>query len=293
MPEFTRDMVREWCKATTGIFHYKHILDGRINIKLNPKAYDKLRADVKALCDEAVIEVIKDRGNGWYRLIQDIPTPINWQGINSRQDSGIILPFDLRKYVWIDPNSSIIVAGSKDSGKTGFLLRTVFLNMDKKKVILLSNMEGGVNQIKRRFEAMGVDMNNPPFVTYPVIDNFHDLVKEPDALYVIDYIDVPETGEFFMIAPAIAKIQVKSQNNVFVIGLQKKTTSDYAYGGEQTIKKASLYVAMNPSRLKIVSAKIAADPKIYPKNMTWTFQYDEEGTNFVNIVQAYEQEDIL
>ncbi len=290
MSEFTRDMVREWCRATTGEFHYKQILDGRINIKLNPKAYDKLRADVDALCKEEIIESVGKK-DGWYRLIQELPIPVNWQPVNSQQDSGVILPFDLRKYVWIDPNTTIAVAGSKDSGKSGFLMRTVFLNMNKMKVIFLTNMEGGVNQVKRRFEAMGIDMSNPPFETYPVVDNFHDAIKEPDALYVIDYIDVPESGEFYMIGVAIAKIQVKYQNNVAVIGLQKKTNSDTAYGGEQTLKKTTLYLAMNPGKLKIVSAKISANPTVYPKNMQWTFKYSEEGTNFLNIQPAYDTDD--
>lgn len=288
MSEFTRDMVREWCKSTTGEFHYKKILDGRINVKLNPKAYDKLRADVDALCKEECIEPVRGKRDGIYRLIQELPTPVNWQPVNSLQDSGVILPFDLRKYVWIDPNTSIGVAGSKDSGKTGFQFRTVFLNMNRMKVILLTNMEGGINQVKRRFEAMGVDMSNPPFVTYYVIDNFHDAMKERDALYVIDYIDVPESGEFYMIPVAIAKIQAKLQgNSVATIGLQKKTNSDFAYGGEQTLKKVTLYLAMNPGKLKIVTAKISANPKVHPKNMQWSFNYSEEGTKFDNIQPYY------
>ena len=286
MSEFTRDMVREWCKATTGEFHYKQILDGRINIKLNPKAYDKLRADVEALCKEEVIESVGIR-DGIYRRIEELPLPVDWRPVNSLQDSGVILPFDLRKYVWIDPNTSIVVAGSKDSGKTGFLMRTVVLNMNRILTIFLTNMEGGVNQVKRRFEAMGIDMVNPPFITYSVMDNYHDAIKDKDALYVIDYIDVPETGEFYMIAPALAKIQAKLQNSVAVIGLQKKTGSDFAYGGEQTLKKATLYLAMNPGRLKIISAKISVDPKVQLKNKQWSFQYDEEGTNFIDIEPYY------
>ncbi len=279
-------MVREWCKVTTGDFHFKEILNGRINFRLNPKAYDKLRADIEALCKEDFIESVGKK-DGYYRLIQDLPTPVNWQLVDSKQDFPIVLPFDLRKYVWIEPNTSIIVAGSKDAGKTAFAIQTVKLSMNKVNTIFLTNMENGAGQIKRKFEAMGVDMSSPPFKTYPVVDNFHQAIKEPNTLYVIDYIDVPESGEFYMIAPALARIQIKLRNSVAVIGLQKKKSSDLAFGGEQTLKKASLYLAMNPGRIKIVSAKVPADPKILPKNMQWSFKYDEAGTNFLNPQHYY------
>jgi len=92
-----------------------------------------------------------------------------------------------------------------------------------------------------------------------------------------------------MIAPALAKIQSKLINSVAVVGLQKKRDSDTAYGGEQTLKKAVLYIAMNPGRLKIVRAKIHANPKINPVNMQWTFDFQDEGTKFDNI-QPYHGE---
>ena len=287
MLELTVYAVEQWIKnIATGEFHYTKVLDGTVK----PASYPKLREYVGRCCEKGICESL-GRRDGWYRRVEELLSPVNWQPVNSLQDSGVILPFDLRKYVWIDPNTSIAVAGSKDSGKTGFQFRTVFLNMNRMKVILLTNMEGGINQVKRRFEAMGVDMVNPPFVTYTVIDNFHDAIKESDALYVIDYIDVPESGEFFMIPIAIAKIQAKLQgNSVAVIGLQKKTNSDFAYGGEQTLKKVTLYLAMNPGKLKIVRAKIHTNPKINPVNMQWTFDYSEEGTNFKNIQPYYGSE---
>ncbi len=283
MPELKMADIEQWIKTVPdGEFHYKDVLDGTVD----PTAYPKLREYVRRCCDKGICESLGKR-DGWYRRIEELLSPVNWKGIDSRQDSNIILPFDLRKYVWIDPNTSIVVAGSKDSGKTGFLMRTVVLNMNTIKTIFLSNMEGGVNQVKRRFEAMGIDMENPAFKTYPVIDNFHDAIKEPNALYVIDYIDVPESGEFYMIAPALAKIQTRLKNNVAIIGLQKKTTSDWAYGGEQTLKKTTLYLAMNPGKIKIVSAKVWATKTLNPKNMQWTFTYDEEGTAFRNITPFY------
>ena len=91
-----------------------------------------------------------------------------------------------------------------------------------------------------------------------------------------------------MIAPALSRIQKKLVNSVAVIGLQKRMGSDLAFGGEQTMKKAGLYIAMDNSSLKIVSAKIPANPKVQPRNMKWSFQYANEGTTFLNIQRSYE-----
>jgi len=74
-----------------------------------------------------------------------------------------------------------------------------------------------------------------------------------------------------------------------VIGLQKPFHRDMAFGKEQTMKEATLYLAMDTSKLKIVDAKVPAQKKLHPKNMAWTFQYDDEGTNFLNILPSYEE----
>lgn len=275
-----------------GEFHYKDIMG--LRSVLTPELDTSLRKVIFDFSHGAnpICESV-GRGDGYYRRIDELPMPENWQNTDATKDFPVVLPFDLRKYVWIDPETHIIVTGSKDSGKTGFIMRTVAMNMRKVNTVFLTNMEGGSNQLKRRFDAMNIDIPNPPtFKTWFKEDNFHDYMKESDTLYAIDYIDVPESGEFYMIAPAISKIQrqlKKLGNCVAMIGLQKKKSSDTAYGGEQTLKKASLYVSMNPGTLKIVSAKIHTNPKVDPKNMQWTFVYSDEGTNFLNI-QPYHGE---
>ena len=287
----SRRAIENWIREVPeGEFHYKDILSLRNT--LSSEQDNNLRKVVHDFCTQAkpICESVR-RGDGYYRRVDELPEPEDWQDTDPTKDFPIVLPFDLRKYVWIDPETHIIVAGSKDSGKSGFLMRTVAMNMNRINTVFLTNMEGGRNQLKRRFDAMDIKIPNPPpFKTWFKDENFHDFMKEPNTFYVIDYIDVPESGEFFMIAPALAKIQkqlIRLGNCGAAIGLQKKKNSDLAYGGEQTLKKTCLYIAMNPGKLKIVSAKIHANPKVNPVNMQWTFQYDAEGTNFLNIVQDY------
>jgi len=294
MAEISRAEIENWIKAVPeGAFHYKDIMG--LRSVLNPKLDTNLRKVIHDFCHQSkpICESV-GRGDGFYRRIDELPVPVDWQNTDPLKDFPMVLPFDLRKYAWIDPGTHIVVTGSKDSGKTGFMMRTVAMNMYIINTVFLSNFEGGINQLKRRFDAMDILIPNPPpFKVWMKTENFHDYMKEPDTLYVIDYIDVPESGEFYMIAPAIARIQTKLQqlgNCVAVIGLQKKRNSDTAYGGEQTLKKANLYLAMDPGKIKIVSAKIPTDPRIDPKNMQWSFLYSEEGTKFLNIQRYYGEE---
>ena len=292
MAEFTRDTytreeARQWWRATTGECHYTKTLDSRIN----KKSYPKLRDDISELVKEGLIESI-GRRDGVYRLIQDLPEPVDWQGVDASKDFPIVLPFDLRKYVWVDAGSTILLGGNKDSSKTGVIMRTVALNMNIVNTVFLTNMEGGLSQIKRRFDATDIEIPVPaPFKVIPMIDNFHDAIKESNTLYAIDYIDVPDTGEYYMIPNAIARVQAKllGLDSVAFIGLQKNTNSDIPYGGEGVLKKCSLYIALTRisktiCRLKIVSFKKASqemiERNISPRNMVWEFTDKDEGTNF-------------
>ena len=289
MKDVTKSAIEIWVKTVArGEFHYKEVLDGGVD----PASYGKVRKYLHELCYPRVGEPVAEpvgRRDGYYRAIENGVQPINFTNMTEHKDFPLILPFDLRKYVFIYPETVTIVAGSKSSGKTGFLYRTVALNIGKVNVKLLSNMEGGTQQMYDRFKAMGIDLAGyPPFI-YPVDKNFQDFIKEPNTIYIIDYIDAPEGVDFYLIGAAVDKVSkklAKVGSSVAVIGLQKPYNRDIAVGGEQTLKSATLYVAMDSSKLKIVDAKVPANKRLHPKNMQWTFQYDDEGTNFLNIQKS-------
>lgn len=291
MAEVNRYHIETWVKTMpTGEFHYKEVLDG----KVDPRYYDKLRKIMWDLChsETPVCESV-GRRDGYYRAIQDGVAPLDWQHLEKRRDSGLILPFDLRKYVFIYPDTTTIVAGSKSSGKTGFCYRTVVLNMNRANTILLTNLEGGSSMLKDRFDAMDIEIPNPaPFTVLPVTENFHDYIKKPNTVYVIDYIEAPDGIDFYLIGALVSKIDKKLMglNSVAIIGLQKPIGRDTAFGKEQTLRAATLYLAMDSNKLKIVDAKVPTDKKVHPKNMQWTFVYEDEGTNFINITPYYGSE---
>ena len=286
MPEISRYQIEQWITSVaTGEFHYKNVLG--LDRVLTPKEDNKLRGIIFELCKVGVCESI-GRRDGYYRPVQNGVDPIDFAKLRPR-DFPVILPFDLRKYVFIYPDTTIIVAGSKSSGKTGFCYRVVADNMGKINIRLLSNMEGGKEQMYDRFKAMGIDLATLPKFIYPVSEHYHDYIKEKDTLYVVDYIDAPEGDDFYLIGAQIKKIDHKLQglNSVAIIGLQKPSMRDTAFGGEQTLKTASLYIAMDSSKLKIVDAKVPANKNVHPKNMQWKFVYNDSGTKFENITPFY------
>ena len=286
--QINRFAVETWIKTVaTGRFHYKNVLG--LERVLEPAESNKLRGIIYELCKSGVCE--STGGNdGYYRPVEDGAKPLEWQNIKERRDSGLILPFDLRKFVFIYPDTTVVVAGSKSSGKSGFLYRTVILNMLRVKTILLTNLEGGLSMLRDRFCAMDIEIPVPaPFDVLFVSDNYHDYIKSVNTLYVIDYIDAPDGSDFYMIGALVKKIDNKLQglNSNAVIGLQKPSGRDTAFGGEQTLKAPTLYMAMDSKKLKIVDAKVPENKHFHPKNMQWTFSYEDSGTRFDNIIPYY------
>ena len=182
MPEeISRHAIRDWIETVaTGEFHYKNILG--LGGNLTPEEDTKLRKMIWEFCHEKepICESV-GRNDGYYRAIDDHAQPLDWQSVGSKIDSGLILPFDLRKYVFVYPDTTVVVAGSKSSGKSGFLYRTVVLNMNRVSVELLTNLEGGLAMLKDRFDAMDIEIPKPaPFKVRFVTEHFHQYIKHPN-----------------------------------------------------------------------------------------------------------------
>jgi hypothetical protein len=146
-----------------------------------------------------------------------------------------------------------------------------------------------------RFESMDSTIPDPdPFTIIPVYGNFQDYIKERNRIYIIDYISAPDdSGEkTYLIGPVIKKIAQKLQglDSVAVIGLQKPPGRDIAVGGANTLDAAMLYVSLDGGKLKIIDCKVPEKPTVHPKNMQFTFEYQDSGTNFTNIQPYYGEE---
>jgi hypothetical protein len=278
----TREIVEAWLGVVDGEFHYTKACDGIFD----RSEYPHLRMIFKRAKERGLVENVGNK-DGYYRVTQNLAQPLDWQDYEAHADSGLVLPFDLRKWAFIYPDTTTVIAGSKSSGKTGFLYRTVVLNMlGKRKVKLLTNLEQGIGALKDRFSDMDVNIPKPaPFDVIPVYENHHDYIKDRDTIYIIDYIDCPDGESFYKIAHYIKKIDHKlaGLNSLAVVGLQKHSGRDIGFGGEGTLQVATLYLAIDTGKLKIVDCKVPVDNKIHPKNMQFTFTYEDSGTKFTNL----------
>jgi len=285
----TKESVRYWITETaTGEFHYKDIQS--LRSQLTPELDAQLRRIVWGCCNDVkpIAEPV-GRKDGIYRAIQDNAPDIDLSASEDGVDSDLILPFGLRDHCFLYPDTTTVVAGSKSSGKTEFIYQTVKLNAYKKKIVLLSNLEGGVASLRDRFKAIGVDVMNQPFQLKNVNDNFHDYIKEKDTLYCIDYIDAPEGTDFYLIGAQIKKVDQKLQglNSNAVIGIQKPSDRDTGFGGEQTLKSATLYIALDHQHLKLIDVKVPAIKGQHPKNRQWRFTISDNGGGFENITEDW------
>jgi len=288
--ELTTSVVKEWLTLVSGIFDVREIW-AELNITTAP-GKSKLRVILFRFEQEGLLANL---GSGKYRKVDNEKRKIDWQSANPENWLPLFLPFDIHDYARIYPKSVIIVAGSKNEGKTSFLLETLQLNVNGCLPIDLYNSETGPEQLKVRLDPMGFP-NPAPFNVYERYDNFADII-EPEHLSIIDYLDF--NSDVYLVGTEIDKIFRKLTKGVAIIGLQKPPPSktivkgvekvierDLAYGGGFTAKRAALYISLSAHKCKLVYVKTPAKAHLKPDNKTWSYEFDQTGC-FINIQDYY------
>jgi len=292
-------LIKEWVKEVQGHFT-SHQLDGELDIR-TPKEKGLRRVVIKQLCDVNEIQRVTG-GVGAYRKVDTTALIMDWQSADPKNIVSLKFPFGLEQFVKIFPKSILIVAGSKNEGKSLFMYDFTLKNMYHPLGIDLYNSETGREQMKERLDNFDVEIPNPaPFRVFERYDNFADCI-DPNRISVIDYLDLD--SEVYMVGAEINHIFQKLDKGIAIIALQKppsqtlyvkgvkKTISrDLAYGGGFTSKRAVLYLSLDSHILKIVFCKNKADAKINPNNMRWSFSVNDNGTKFLDIKRYYEQQD--
>jgi len=182
----------------------------------------------------------------------------------------ITLPLNLNKYLNVPAGSVIGVAGYTSAGKTSFLLEICELNVNSqdlpvyywfnemsedRMLLRLEDYPLLVKELGNRFKAV----KQTDFEFYDVI--------EPDAINVIDYLDLDGEGEnqqVYMIGAVIKKLQRKLGKGIVIFALQKQKEKDMGYGGVYSAKLSNLYLSLDTvsqgdismlGKCKIVKAK--------------------------------------
>jgi hypothetical protein len=295
MPTISQAKALSWIEMTYGNFNVRQMWSELTIIREEDKAH--LRKILQRLVESAVIA--KTATDGTYRRIENERKPIDWQNADITNYVPLMLPFGLHNLCRVYPKSIIIVAGSKNEGKTSFLLQCLMPNTAPECFgpgkVDLYNSETGPEQLKGRLSPLFIP-KPAPFNVYERYDNFADVI-DPTHLSVIDYLDM--NAEVYLVGQEIDNIFRKLTTGVVIIGLQKPAPStstfkgvtktidrDLAYGGSFSAKRAVIYVSMSNHKLKLVYVKTPANPKVNPNNKTWTYDFDDTGF-FTNIKEYW------
>ena len=263
--------IKEWLESQTGHFR---VTDYHIESQSVTKQ-EKHAANVafSRLCEQGIIERYGER-SGTYRKVESDVQIIDWKNADDTEYP-LELPLNIHQLVKLYPGNICILAGASNTGKTSFMLETIRLNQRKYPVTYL-NSEMAAPELKLRLklfqEICPLDKWN--FKAIERSTNFADVV-DPDGFNVIDFMEIYD--EFWKIGGWIRDIHIKLKKGIAIIALQKKTTTkkstqDFGRGGELTLEKPRLYLAMDRGKIKIVKAKIWRNHERNPNGLIRDFK---------------------
>ena len=208
------------------------------------------------LVKEGVVERFGNK-NGQFRKIESEIETIDWYDADEMSHLPIEYPLDLHKYVLTLPKNIVVIAGSKDAGKTAFLLNVAAINRDKFKVYYFSSEMGEV-EMKKRLVKLSKRLNislkelKEKVTWINRAGDFPDLIF-PEALNIIDFLEI--TKDFYEVSDIIKNIYHKLTTGVVVLAIQKPSSRDMPIGGEKGLEKARLAIAIDNGRAKILVGK--------------------------------------
>jgi len=214
-----------------------------------------------------MIQRVGDK-RGWYRYadgdLEEMDI-INASG----EPVDIWLPLNLSDYVRLFPGNISVFAGSKDAGKSTFLLNIAKENRHKEWDIHYYSSEMGSHEMKTRLELWPeMTAENwykfENFHCYERAGRFEDVIPSgPDKLILIDFLECH--GDFFKMGGMMKRIHDKLDGAICIIAIQKNKGQEFGLGGQRSVEVSRLYVGMDFGKAHIVSAKNFRDPARNPR----------------------------
>jgi hypothetical protein len=202
---------------------------------------------------EGLIERVGDR-NGVFRLVNKDVDELDW--VNAEMSYlPFWMPLGVDQMAGLLPGNIAILAGSKDSGKTAWLMNIAKENRHKYKVHYF-NSEMGPAEFRLRASKFD-DIHPSQWHNFRLIaraDNFSDVIEPGKGnLNIIDFIEIHDN--FYKVAEQIKKIHDKLNGALAFIAIQKNIGVDLGRGGSFSLEKARLYISLDKGSAKIISAK--------------------------------------
>ena len=260
--------IREWVETTNGNFS---TTDCHKELQLTTKTTMKTANMALLRLCEGSAPLLEKHGNkrGCYRKVE---TDIVIMDLSAPEENplDIKFPFKIHDLVNIMPGNIILVAGAPDAGKTAFMMNFVAWNM-KNFDVHYFNSEMGVSELKMRLRGFDRPLSDWTFTPYERSFNFADIIKPGKGkINVIDFLEIHDN--FWEVGGMINDIHKKLKGAVAVIAIQKQKGRDEGRGGNMTLEKPRLALAMDHGRIKIVKAKNWKDPRNNPRNQQYFFK---------------------
>lgn len=175
----------------------------------------------------------------------------------------ISLPLSLNEQAKLYPGNICIVAGSKESGKTAFLLNVAARNLGKKRIVYL-NSEMGADEVRNRlllFEDIPLNQWADQMEVYylKTTQTPADFIDGTDTIWIIDYLEIAE--DFSKISLPISAMHEKLGKGIAFVALQKADGKEIGRGADFSREKARLYLSLDwdrdkrQNKMKIIDCK--------------------------------------
>ena len=261
--------IRDFIGITKGNISITECINSLQNITFSDA--QKVRVIFSRLVKEGLLERIENQV-GVYRIVDSQCEPVEWQEADT-SCVNIWLPFELNQTAELQSGNIVVIAGTKDSGKTAVLLNLARENMNNYQVHYFSS-EMGSAEFKKRVALY-------PYLTpkqwqinfYERAGNFADVIKGGEGnLYIVDFLEIYDN--FYLIGKEIADIHKKLDGALAFIAIQKNPGCDTGLGGARSLEKARLYLSLEHGTVKCVSCKqFKIDSEIgNPRGMIYNFK---------------------
>ena len=260
--------VGEWVAQSEGAFRISEVYFDLAIGPADKEAKNSVRVALSRLKKEKIIES-GGRHSGEYRKVVDECVKVDF--INAPTDPVFIKwPFELESVVNIYSKNVIVIAGRSNEGKTAFLLNLARMNMDKFEIHYFSSEMGDSETRLRLAQFQDIKVEEWKINVWDRSEHFEDVIR-PDAINIVDYLE-SLTGEEYKVKAYISRIWNKLNKGIAVIAIQKNEQTDFGRGGQATMDKARLYLAINPGIIKIVKAKNWTDGENNPNGKVQKFK---------------------
>ena len=252
--------IEDWLKDSTGWCSYDDI---DRDLALSPAEKNNRRLIIKRFKDTGVVEA-NPKNNKLIRYINTNVRKIDFKAATRRTPLDIKFPFQIEQYFNIYSGNIVVVAGSPDAGKTGWILNFILLNQDNHAIFYQCSEMDKEELAARLMNFEGIALDGWTFQAEKRSGNFADVIR-PDCINIIDYMELTE--DIYMVADYLKAIHEKLESGIAIVALQKKIGAHLGRGAEFSLEKPRLYLSMDAGKTTIIKAKNWVKPDVNPNGM--------------------------